>query len=467
MQNIITKILKPEILFVAFSLIFGLLLIIITPPLQSPDEDYHFLRTYSLAEGHILPIIHNNAMGDFLPCAFQIFNDKYSILNNSYISGIKTNFAEIQNSAEIKLNNDEKCFFNQKYQALYSPIAYIPQVIGIIFGKFFTNSILYLLYCSQFFMLLFYTIAGYFTIKSIPFLKQLSLLLLLTPMSLSLAASVSADGVLIALSFLYFAKILQYSYSEKNLNKKQFFFLMLLSIMLALVKQSILLSLFVLFIPKSKFNDIFQAKSLNSYFIKIVILLFPAFIATVLWSKIISEIFVPINGSNPELQLNYIIKYPLEFLFSLIITLFYDSFLILCSLIGHLGWYNLPLSSYVPALYYVVLFANLKIATQNAVKFNSTFMQKFILLLVCILYFFLICMIIFLSWIEPSHCGYWSGLQGRYFIPLLLPLFTFIYFVINDKAGVIISNRIVFINFLLLIVTYQNVFHRILSVYYN
>ena len=42
---------KPEVIFSIFSLVFGIMLIFITPPNQAPDETFHFERAYSVCVG--------------------------------------------------------------------------------------------------------------------------------------------------------------------------------------------------------------------------------------------------------------------------------------------------------------------------------------------------------------------------------------------------------------------------------
>ncbi len=41
--------------FAALSLLFGTLIILVTPPLRGPDETAHFLRAYGIALGDIVP----------------------------------------------------------------------------------------------------------------------------------------------------------------------------------------------------------------------------------------------------------------------------------------------------------------------------------------------------------------------------------------------------------------------------
>ena len=45
---------NPVTSFVAVALVFGTLIVLISPPLRGPDETAHFLRAYGIAQGDIV-----------------------------------------------------------------------------------------------------------------------------------------------------------------------------------------------------------------------------------------------------------------------------------------------------------------------------------------------------------------------------------------------------------------------------
>ncbi len=454
MNSIKNKFLSTEIAFVICSIFFGALLLILTPPMQSADEQYHFTRAYSIANGHIKALKSGNTMGNFLPEGFQEFANSYSELYTN--KNAHTSFEEIRKTENIKTTSENKFFCHQSYMALYSPAAYLPQVAGIALAQLFTGSILWLLVSAKVSLLIFYTIAGYFSIKALPFLKNAAFLILLMPMSLSMGASVSADGVLIAISVLYFAKILQYSYSAETLSKKQFFFLMFLAIMLALIKQSFLVTLFALFIPPEKFSALFKTQKLNPYPVKIILLLLPAFLASLLWSQLILGIYVPIHGANPGLQIEFILHHPAEYLKSLALTLNMYFKLILFSTIGILGWLDIIFRPYVYWSYISVLFLNIIFTPGALEKISSGIFQKLLLIGLFALNIFVISTIIYVTWVPPYYTGIWGGLQGRYFIPVLLPFLAFLFLLYNRYFKPQKAQWINLVNGLLLLITYFN-----------
>ena len=100
MNSIKNKFLSTEIAFVICSIFFGVLLLILTPPMQSADEQYHFTRAYSIANGHIKALKSGNTMGNFLPEGFQEFANSYSELYTN--KNAHTSFEEIRKTENIK-----------------------------------------------------------------------------------------------------------------------------------------------------------------------------------------------------------------------------------------------------------------------------------------------------------------------------------------------------------------------------
>src|ERR1700744_5370508 len=69
---------KPHLVFLVLASIFGILSAVIVPQLSIPDENMHFLRSYSLASGHVA--------GDHDKCTFpkEVYDRAYSIYKGDY-----------------------------------------------------------------------------------------------------------------------------------------------------------------------------------------------------------------------------------------------------------------------------------------------------------------------------------------------------------------------------------------------
>lgn len=53
--------------YMVLALIFGMLFVFLTPPLQSPDEDSHLKKAYVMAEGQFVPDVLDGHEGFYLP----------------------------------------------------------------------------------------------------------------------------------------------------------------------------------------------------------------------------------------------------------------------------------------------------------------------------------------------------------------------------------------------------------------
>lgn len=443
---------KPEKFFLFFSIFFGLILIFLTPPLLSADEPAHFSRAYSLSEGKIKSVVINNQAGNFEPLAFQIFEKIWYPM--FYNTSAKTDFSQIKESKKIKIDKNKLYFANQCYQTLYSPVAYLPQTAGIFIAKYFTDSVYKILITAKIFLLFFYTLLGYYAIKSTPVYKWLFMLILLAPTALSMGCSVSADGVLIPASILYIAKILEYSFrKDKTISLKEVYFLAFLAITLALIKQSFLTTLLIFFIPKDKFKD--------KYPLKLAAILLPALLCTVVWSTISSGWFVPLNNSNPVLQVKFILTHPFTYILTVLKTIKLCTIMWIYGIIGILGWNNLFLFPVIYLLYFAALCIN---TVYKEIFYSVTLRQKLVLACVFFINFIFICTELYISWTPPHFTNFINIVQGRYLIPIIAPLFTAIgfIFVSVQKRPV----KIDYFNFIVVIITYLNLFFSMFIVYY-
>ena len=450
MNSILIK--KPEFIFLLFSLIFGLFLIFFTPPLMSADEPAHFSRIYSLSEGNIASAVVENKAGNFVPYALKEFENKWSPM--FYDTSVKTDYSQINNSKNIKIDNNKLYFSNQCYQTLYSPLAYLPQTAGVFIAKLFTQSVYWILITAKIFLLIFYILSGYFAVKSTPVYKWLFVLVLLCPTSLSLGCSVSADGVVIPLSIFYLAKIFEYTFREKDLiENNEIMYLCILAVFLSLVKQSFLVTLLIFFIPKSRFG--------SKYWGKILLILLPAFISTAAWTLFSSKWFVPLNNSNPFLQTKFIISHPFVYLVTLFKTIKMCMVMWIYSTIGVLGWNNLFLFPIVYILYFIAVCLN---AIYKELSPSVTLKQNLILAGVFLLNFVFICTELYVSWTPPYFTEFISIVQGRYLIPVVLPLLCFLGFLCISKRS--ITSGLAKFNCTLLFIAYLNLFFSMYIVYY-
>lgn len=415
------KIFCPERVFLFLGIFFGVMIMIFTPPFLYPDENAHFYRTLGIIDGQIVVQKPDEEhSGSFLPKSVHELEKAtkfYDFLADRDCLKEKISFKDISEASSYT-KNGEKIFINHINTALYSPVAYMPQVTGMKFMEMFTPSLLYIMFGGKIFNFLFYLILGFFAIRSLPFLKWVGVLILLAPINLSLAGSLSTDPVLLSSSMLFFAKILQYSVGEDSkVGWKQVVLLAVLAFIIGQVKQNFLIVFFVFLIPKKKFC--------GGYFVKMATVVVPSVVLSLVWGKIASSVLVPGNGAKPVEQVVYILSHPIEYLQTFLRTSRIFSRM-LREMVGVLGWLNIRLDWWAYGLYYIFFVLNVFFSIDVDDKGREMFSlkQKLIILSLSLLIIFVVSTNMYIVW---SHVGadLIDGIQGRYFASVLLPAAAF------------------------------------------
>ncbi|MCE7699887.1 MAG: DUF2142 domain-containing protein, partial [Methanobacterium paludis] len=259
---------KPQTAFIIIGLVYGLCFLMVTPPFQVPDEPAHFYKAFYLSDGHLIPEKVDITEGFYLPQSVVNLTNSYHDLisdpaKNKQKKGLVNNFLN------MPLENDNKVTVNISNVAAYPPAPYLASAAVINIGKLFNVSPLLLMYLCRLINLLIWILLIYMAIKLTPIHKWVFLLLSLMPMTLYQAASVSADSLTIALSFLVIAMFLKFSFDKHKMiiDLKDSVIILVLILVLALSKSGYFILLLLFFmIPESKFKS---RKTKNLMFITI------------------------------------------------------------------------------------------------------------------------------------------------------------------------------------------------------
>ncbi len=228
--------LVPEKTYFILAMIFGLSMVFITPPFQVPDEFNHFFRAYQVSEGTLVSQKQDARLGGSLPKSLPTTATPYRAL--PFHAENKQSIDDIFNSFNIPLNKSDRVFVDFPNTALYSPVPYLPQALGVSSGKIFQASPLILLYLGRLSNLFVWIILIFIAIRITPIYKWLFMLLALTPMSLFLAASLSADCFTNAIAFLAIAMFLYYAFAnEKMINTGCFLKILAITLLIYLYQK--------------------------------------------------------------------------------------------------------------------------------------------------------------------------------------------------------------------------------------
>lgn len=414
---------SPTKFFVYCALIFGILLITIIPPFQSPDEDSHFKKAYVISQGKFFPTSRNGVVGYEVPT--DMINYIYGKL--AYAGNRDKKYTYSEEILDDRLPKDYSDTTFQRFSTVEAtPIAYLAPATGILFGKLSAKilgidgiSVTTMLHFARFFSLLLYTFLVYLAIKTTPILKKTFCIIGLLPMSLALAAAISYDSVLIAISLLSTAFILKLIFDDKveKITYKHAIALGIIAFILLSIKTiyiSILLPL--IFIPKEKYDGKITK------IIKILGIVFAIAVSLYIINKIPLMCLERNAAENfSGQQVNYIINNPIRYIKTWLKTMFYNRNFYFSGMIGIFGL----IDTYIPTVYIAIytlgaLAIMLSDFSLCEVKFDWKY--KCVAFLGSIFTVFAVFSGMYILWtsIEAGiGVDIITGVQGRYFIPII------------------------------------------------
>lgn len=404
-----------EKIFLLIALFFGVLYVFILPPFQSVDEGMHFFRTYQIASGKFFAQNDNGKIGDYLPASLLTFYGKYTPIIRHIDK--KTDLRMSLNNFKTPVNPENKVFTEFTNTALYSPICYISQLSGVVLGKMMKLSLGFIYYLGRLSNLIFYCILVYFALKITPFFKLPMFLLSLMPMSLSLGSAYTSDVMVLGLNFLWFALILKLLTSENLLKEKYFknlVIMTILSFLISLTKSYILLIPLIFLIPIKKFKTIKQYMLFMSSVIGFVIIGFS------LWYFLTRGLSLNMNNvfANSSAQKIFILTHPIQYIGILLKTFIVKMPRLYITMIGVLGWQDTPLDWITYMIYPALVgFA----VYSDKFVFNLFNWQKYLIIITTIIGIILTYTSLYIMW-SPVGNNVVLGLNGKYFIPMVLPV---------------------------------------------
>ncbi|HEX6242359.1 MAG TPA: DUF2142 domain-containing protein, partial [Polyangiales bacterium] len=193
---------RPSRIYVALALIFGLAFLVINPPFAVNDEDVHLARVYELASGRLFTRVDARGEYHYVPKDYVELSDEYALINHP----VAEPRVEPEELWEVLQDDgaDEQVRIEAR-AAAYGPVCYASQVAVVWLLRHFDVSVLVHLYAARLASLLEYIALTWMAIVACAQLQWIFVAIALTPMALTQAAGVTADGTVIALSLLFFA----------------------------------------------------------------------------------------------------------------------------------------------------------------------------------------------------------------------------------------------------------------------
>ncbi len=436
-------------LFLLIGGFFGLIMLVLTPPFQVPDEHDHFFRAVMISSGQFVaksypfpeelkkkvPQKYLRGKGGVVPVSIPYTTRKvnhrlpFHNENKQKLSDLKKML-----TLPLHMKGQPEVFINTS-AGDYAPPLYLPAVMTISVGKALNLSPLWLMYLGRLANLIVFLSLTYWALKITPTGKSVLFLLALMPMTLFLAHSLSIDGLTIASSFLLTATLLNLARNDNQPVKLQDFLIVPATLTLLALGKVVYCPLILLFFlsPKVLFSTdrsrlYLFASSLGLAAISYLIwhwLTKTAGTATVAnipfdyTSFQAKDKLMPLLNSKKQLQ--FLLNYPSSIFTILGRTLQDQGRYYIESFIGLLGWLDTKLPTWIYMTFPLALIIE-ALGTQTTSNHAPT--EKTLLMLIWLLSNGTILLGFYLL-STPVGNAIIGGVQGRYFIPTAVPLLLF------------------------------------------
>lgn len=415
---------KPERLFLIVALAVGIPVLLLRPGYDTPDFTAHFAKAFDVASG--------NVVADDLKTA-EVVDKQPNDINFKYVGGqLPKQLAEYANiftpdyqfaAKKVSASDQFSLYFNQANSndtvafaynttAVYSPVAYAPQVIGIWIAKLFNVSVYATALIASLCVFLSWLALVYFAIKLSPIGKWVMLTLGLLPMTLFVAPSLSTDPLLIGVAFFYFAFLMRLLVAPAMPTRKQMIILGVIVAVIALLKQAYIPLAFLPILLYTKY----PMKKIAVKTIGLTIL--PGILLFLGWTAVISSRGFGISTQAlPQEQFVFALSHIPHVVLAVLKTSLMGLDGVVWSFFGIFGWLTLPIPLYAVSL--LSAFLGLAYLVRPKEKFTLNRVQIAVLLSAVAGTVVMMLGSLYIYW-TPVGASTVEGLQGRYFIPLLI-----------------------------------------------
>lgn len=399
-----------HIAYIILALILGGIYIFVIPLFAQSDEPAHFYRTYQVAKGEIISPVIDDAYATEIP---QSFVDMVQYNSETKRREYKK-YYDVKEMMQIELKPEETTIINTVGN--YHGTSYLPQALGIKIGMIFQLRPYLTAMLGRLTGLVITVLLLGWGIKKLPNHKLFATIVLLSPVVISYAASYSADNVLLACIFLMLSYVMHYRYTKEKIKKIDYVIFAILTFIIAISKMAYLPVIgLLLLIPKECFNNTKRKWGFSAIFIILGI------ISAIWWMKTAN---INVNVGEATNTNTWIYTNPIGYLFVLFRTTIDSCFDYVTNMFaGHFLCHNQVSPYTIIPLAYIIITIIALLSDEN--KEKTTFMQKFIPAGIIVLSYVLISTAMYVYNTSFKN-GVIIGVQGRYFVPLLLIAMLFV-----------------------------------------
>jgi uncharacterized membrane protein len=405
--------LKLEYIYLVVALVWGLALVVVTPPFQVPDEPAHFLRAWGLAEGQVFPprdikeTLPSNVFT--LPSQFPVG----PILDPSPYTGYQS--SKVLQLLKQPISRVHEVRFVQGTPS-QNPLAYVPQAIGIWVAELARWSPMGAFYLARIFNLFAGLALVFLALRLVPFGKTMLLIVGLFPVTLSEMASVSPDSLMIGGAMLFTALVLNLS-SRTTIRDRDMGLVLGVGVLLLTVKPSYFPLVALVFMLRRR-----QFASGKRFWIWV-----PGIAAAVLFVSIVAVLATPASppgypfvaqapiGADMMAQFRHVILHPLTFANAMLNTFGASGISYGYWMVGLLGWLTINVSQ-VAVLVLLGLIVVFIAGIEGEPPVGAR--RRSVLLLTWLAGSVSVCLALYGAFSVVGGSTV-NGVQGRYFTPVL------------------------------------------------
>lgn len=400
-----------EKIFICIIFLFGFFYIVTFTPGNIPDDSTHIRNTLGYSSILLSKGSKDNAV--IRECEQFMGDNQPSVKTlNAYRKAIIE-------------NDNSNVYIDTGIELSGGFLAYLPGTICVTICRMLNIGGILTIYLARITNLLCYSFAGYFAIKKIPIAKVALFTLSLLPMVIHQCSSLSYDTIIIASSWIVIAYGFYFVYGTDKIRKKDIVLYIFFSSVLVTQKAGIYLfvNLIPLLIGKNRIND-----KKDRLILKIIltipwlsVLIVPSVISNSSDIQNVSSQGNVVGWANQEAySFNYFLNHKVDtiILFGRTIVKKFEHY-VFSALGQYLGSLNLNLSRNIFVLWLMAIFTSgfkYKDEKGEILKFHKI-IYALIFVIVCGA-----CMLAMAFAFTPIGWPTIEGVQGRYFLPVLILL---------------------------------------------
>lgn len=399
------------------SLLFGGGLVFVTPPFGSPDEPAHLLRAWAISAGQVVGVRVRSADGQHgfegaaIPAGVIRLRDVATAAGSQPVPQALSR-AALARAYAVELDAQRLQFVDFRNSLQVPAVLYLPQALGCALNRLADLPPLVGLYLARLLNLAASTVILVWALARLPAHRWWLVAVALSPMLLSLRASLSADALNFAFAAAFLAEIAALAQSDANPGGRDRARLFLLAAAVGCMKLTYLPLLLLFLVPALRRAPGRWRTSLPA--IGLAALCAAAHLATLAPTQL--RLDVPVDSVG---QFQRLLHEPFAVLAILLRDLVVHAPRFLGEALGHkLGWLDVPLAPL--ALVALILALALVMWAESSGEAHRSRRDVAWILGAVVAVALLVELSLWLQWTPPGAPDV-QGVQGRYFLPLALP----------------------------------------------